>query len=90
MIQPDFPRALPLVRSGFLPSPNAAIKVSVAHSRPASVPGSGSRHRIIGQAVLLVPATWAELPALAMTAALSEWACVAQRWVAAEELLWLS
>jgi hypothetical protein len=37
---------------------------------------------IIGQAVAL--ATWAELRALAMTAALSAWACVLGR-VAAEE-----
>ena len=38
----------------------------------------------MGEAVVLVPATWAELPALAMTAALSAWACVLGR-VAAEE-----
>jgi hypothetical protein len=41
----------------------------------------------IGQAVALVLTTWAQLP-LAMTAALSAWACVlGQRWVAAEEAL---
>jgi hypothetical protein len=45
----------------------------------------------MGEAVVSVLATWAELPALAMMAmmaALAAWACVlGQRWVAAEEAL---
>ena len=42
----------------------------------------------IGQAVILAPATWAELSALAMPAALLARACVlGKRWVAAEEAL---
>ena len=42
----------------------------------------------MGEAVVLVLATLAELPALAMMAALSAWAYVlGQRWVAAEEAL---
>ena len=58
------------------PLPFPDRKASFAHSRLASIPGSGELTPIIGEAVVLVLATWAELPALAMAAAVAAWACV--------------
>ena len=58
-------------------------RLSLTHGQPLSRV-QGSWH---GQAVVVL-ATWAELPALAMTTALSAWACqLGQQWVAAEVAL---
>jgi len=59
---------------------NRSHRRTLTHGQPSS----RELAAFIGRAVAL--ATWAELPALAMTGALSAWACVLGQ-VAAEEAL---